>query len=326
VGTLLAWALASLVVLIFQGKIVEHWHIHNPAGLWMTLVVILLSLWMPLFWGVLQGQQNFLSLGWSMMLNGAGRLFVGFVAVIVFGGYAAGMMTGVALGMAMAAGMAAWQTRSLWLGPSAPFAWKALARELVPPMLGFAAFQFLFTADQMFVKAYFSEDEAGHYFSAGTLSRAMMWLVLPLASVMFPKIVHSRAKSENTNLVGLVLGGTALLAGAGALSLSVAGPLMVKLIYGKGFVAEAMAVLPWYAGAMVPLAVANVLLSTLLARASFKVVIPVCLVAAGYGFTLTRFHDTPVMVLKTLGIFNTLLLAVCGWFAWRDKETLKSKV
>jgi len=146
-----------------------------------------------------------------------------------------------------------------------------------------------------------AKKQAGYYFSAGTLSRALMWLVGPLASVMFPRIVHSKAKSEKTNLVTLVVIGTALLAGLGAVGLTVLGPFIVPLVYGKDFVPDALRVLPWYAGAMVPLAVANVLLSNLLAKSSFKVVAPVCLLAATYGFALTRLHSTPVMVLQTLG-------------------------
>src|SRR5205807_350112 len=158
-------ALLLVTVMLFQRRILEHWHVESPIGLWVTLVVVLFSFWMPLFWGVLQGQQDFFSLGWSMMSNGAGRLFIGLACVFGFlaysgksaglpgGTYAGGMMIGVAAGMGVAIGIAGWKTRQLWLGPSAPFAWRALAAEAIPPMLGFAAFQFLFTADQMFVKA-----------------------------------------------------------------------------------------------------------------------------------------------------------------------------
>ena len=70
---------------------------------------------------------------------------------------------------------------------------------------------------------------------------------------------------------------------------------------------------------MVPLALANVLLNNLIARSFFKVVPALCLLAPGYAFALTRFHDTPVTVLKTLGVFNLLLLAVCAWFTWGTK-------
>ncbi len=80
---------------------------------------------------------------------------------------------------------------------------------------------FMFTADTMFVKAYFPDDDAGFYIGAGTLSRALLWLVLPLAAVMFPKIVHSAARSEKSNLLGMVLLGTGVLAATGALGLTV---------------------------------------------------------------------------------------------------------
>jgi O-antigen/teichoic acid export membrane protein len=187
-------------------------------------------------------------------------------------------------------------------------------------MLGFSAFQFLFTADTMFVKSYFPKDIAGFYVAAGTLSRALMWLVGPLAAVMFPRIVHSAAKAEKSNLMGLVLLGTGLLAVVGSISLSLLGPFIVRFMSGKEFVQVASALLPWYAGSMVPLALANVLLNNLLARSSLGVVPVLCVLAPAYGFALTKFHDTPVMVLQTMALFNVLLLLSCAWFTWQSQR------
>src|SRR5260370_25173503 len=59
-GTFVLWLIGSAVVFCFHGALIEHWKITNPAGLWLTLPVVLLSLWFPLFPGGLQGQQNFL--------------------------------------------------------------------------------------------------------------------------------------------------------------------------------------------------------------------------------------------------------------------------
>ncbi len=114
IGTFLLWLVAAIVVFIFQAAIIQRWMVPNPAGLWVTVVVVLLSLWVPIFWGVLQGQQSFLWLGWSMMLNGIGRLALASILVLALGAYAAGMMTGVMLGLTLALAIAAWQTRSLW--------------------------------------------------------------------------------------------------------------------------------------------------------------------------------------------------------------------
>ena len=318
-GISLLWLLGAVVVLLLQNDLLARWKVGNPAGLWVTVLVVLFALWVPLFQGMLQGQQNFLWLGWSIMSNSIGRLAIAALAVLAFAGRAAGMMTGVLAGMIAAVLIALWQTRSLWRPPAPPFHWGSLLRETLPLMLGSFVVQFLFTADIMFVRAYFPEAQVGFYDSAGTLSRALMWLVLPLAAVMFPRLVHSRAKAEKTNILALVFAGTAVLSIAGASALSLLGPLVVRIVNGRQFVGVASSLLPWYAFAMVPLSLANVLVNALLARASFRIVPWLCLLAVAYVLGLTHFHQSLVMVLQTLGLVNLLLLALCAWFTWSDK-------
>jgi hypothetical protein len=154
--------------------------------------------------------------------------------------------------------------------------------------------------------------------SAGTLSRALLWLVLPLATVMFPKIVHSVARAEKSNLLSLVLLGTTVLAAGGALGLTLLGPWIVRFAFTEAYVRVATSLLPWYAWAMVPLSLANVLVNNLLARSQFGIVPVLIALAVGYGVALTHFHDSLIMVLQTLGVFNVLLLAASGWFTWRS--------
>ena len=143
-----------------------------------------------------------------------------------------------------------------------------------------------------------------------------MWLVGPLATVMFPKIVHAKAKAEKTDLMGVVLLGTVVLAAGGATGLWLFRPWVVPFMFKENYVQPAAVLLPWYAWAVVPLAVANVLLNNLLARSQFKVVPALCVLALSYAFALSRFHHTPVMVIQTLGAGNLLLLAVCAWYTW----------
>jgi len=94
-------------------------------------------------------------------------------------------------------------------------------------------------------------------------------------------------------------------------------------------VRPATEVLPWYAWAMVPLSLANALANNLLARSQFRIVWVLLPLAAAYGVALTCYHESPSMVLKTMGIFNLLLLAACVWFTWLEglktgTEKLKS--
>src|SRR5476651_1497195 len=324
-GIFLFWLAAMVVVFVFRNQIVANWHLANPLALWMTLVVILFSLWMPMFQGVMQGQQNFLWLGWSNIFNGIFRLGAAVFIVFALVGQATGIMTGVFIGFLAATAVGIWQTRALWLGDSAPFNRRDFLREVVPLLLGFAATQFLFCADTPFVDSYFGAEKTAPYGAAGTLSRALLFLVLPLAAVMFPKIVHSTAKAEKSNLLGLVLLGTGILVGAGILGLWIFGPMVVRIVYPPEYVSQTLAILPWYAGAMVPLALANVLVNDLLGRGKFQIVPWLVALAVVYGVALTRHHDNFEAVLKMLGAFNLVLFAICACFVWGGKSP-KSKV
>jgi O-antigen/teichoic acid export membrane protein len=318
----LIWLVGAVIVLCFQKEILAHLKVTDPAGLWITVLIALIIIWLPMFWGMLQGQQNFFWLGWSMMGNSIGRLSAAAVAVIVFKAGAAGMMAGVLFGFLIALSMGAWHSRSLWLVAPLPFDWRSLLRQIIPVMLAFVGFQILFTGDTILVKNYFNPTTADFYVSAGTLSRALLWFVLPMAYVMFPRLVHSDAKSEKSNLLGMVLLGTAILAVVGALGLSLVGPSVVRFVYTPEFVKVASSLLPWYAAAMVPLALSNVLLNHLLARPASKLplAIFVLLAAIAYLFAITQFHDSLVTVLKVMGIANLVLLAICAIFTWRSKS------
>jgi O-antigen/teichoic acid export membrane protein len=319
VWTSVVWLVGAVAAWVLRDTLLSHWKITNPAGLWLAVVGVLFALWMPLFQGVLQGEQNFLWLGWSIMSNSIGRLGVATVAVLALGGLAAGMMTGVLAGMVVAVALAVWQTRPLWSGHAEPFDWRSVLRQVVPLFFACGAVQFLWTSDGLFVGYYFQGNAPGFYGSAGTLSRALMWFVLPMTTVMFPRLVHSSAKAEKTNIMGLVLGATAVLSIAGAAGLTVLGPWVIGIVNGPAFVKAAAPLLPWYAAAMIPLSLANVLVNALLARSSFRIVPWLCVLAVGYALALTHYHQTLVMVLQVLLLSNLALLAVCGWFSWRDR-------
>ena len=323
--TFVLWAIAALAVFAFQNRIMESWELTSAVTLWVTLAAVLMNLWMPLFSGVLQGRQDFFWLGWATIVGGVGRVVVAVFMVLAFHGGATGMIFGAFAGLGAWAGIGLWRSRDLWLAKPEKFDGRGLFRQVAPLMLGFGACQFLFTADTMYAKAFFSGDEMASYVAAGTLSRALLWLVLPLAAVMFPKIVHATAKSEKNNLLGIVLLGTAVLAVCGAAGLCLVGPFVVKLIYTPAYVATTVKLLPWYAGAMIPLALANVLVNDLMARGKFRVVWPMTLLTVAYGFTLPlmlrRFPGHMEVALQTLGAFNLMLFGICAWFALGQKTT-----
>jgi len=319
----LVWALWAGVIVFFHQDLIAAWQITNPVALWMTVVTVLGALMLPILWGMLQGKQDFFSLGVSMILAGAGRFGGAAIIVLVLGGYATGIMGAVVLGYVLAIGFTVYASRELWSGHGEPFRARELIREVVPLMLGFGACQFLFTADTMFVKVWFPE-ETHAYGAAGTLSRALMWLVLPLAGVMFPKIVHSTAKSEKTDLLTVTMLGTGVLAVCGGMGLWLLGPFVIRLVFTESYVAVASSLLPWYAGAMVPLALANVLINNLLAKGDFRPVPFLVALAVGFAVALKLAHESLVQVLQVLTGFNLLFFFLCVWFTWVWKSAPKS--
>jgi hypothetical protein len=324
-GTSAICLLAGIALIFLQKDLMARWEITNPAALWVTLVAVVATFWMPIFLGLMQGQQNFFWYGWTFILHGVGRLGTAAFLVLVLGAYATGIMTGVAAGYGIAVAIGIWQTRALWRGPADSFDWRTLLRQIVPLMLGFGAYQFLFAADTMFVRTYLP-GQSEYYFAAGTLSRALIWVVGPLTAVMFPKIVHSTARAEKSNLMVLTLLCTAALAGAGVFGLWLVGPWVVRLVYPPEYVAVTTSILPWYAAAMVPLSLGAVLVNNLLAKSEFRIVPALVILAVSFGITLTYIHSSLLAILQTLGAFNLLLVVVCAVYTWGPKARVARPV
>lgn len=324
----LVWVVLAAVVILFMDKIVAGWRLPNASGLLVTLGLVLFSLWGPMFGGLLQGRQDFFWMGWSAIIGGVGRLVGAALLVLALGLGATGMMAGALAGIGVGLIIGMWRTRDISMMPGEKFHGGELMRQVVPLLFGFGACQFMFTADTMFTKAYFNDDQMAPYIVAGTLSRALLWLVLPMAAVMFPKLVHASAKSQKTNLFNIVVLGTAVLSAVGGLGLWLMGPVLIQFMSKSAYVAEAARLIPWYALAMVPLALANVLVNDLLARGRYGVVPFMVVLAVGYGFALPWMlgHFQRVEVaLQTLAVFNFLLFAVCAIFIWGVKEKSPAK-
>ncbi len=323
--TFAIWVILAVLAIIFREQIVHGWKLSSSAPIFAALFAILVSLWLPLFAGVMQGRQDFFWYGWSVIAGGVLRLAAAAAAVMLFHAGATGMLWGASIGVGVASFIVIGRSRDLWRPGlhAEQFDSKALFKQIMPLILAFGVCQFLFTTDTMYAQAYFSADAMKHYVAAGTLSRALLWLVLPLASVMFPKIVHASAKKEKNNLLAIVIAGTAVLAIVGAVGLCIVGPIVVRIVFKPEDVADTVALLPWYAGAMIPLALANVLVNDLTARGRFKVVPLMLAIGVGYAFTLPymlqHYPGRMTVVLQTLGVFTTLLFIVCAWFTWGVK-------
>ena len=150
-ATLVLWVVMAAVALIWQ----DHWlrvlKIVHPAALWATVVIGLASLWSPVVRGLLQGVQNFLGLGWVLILDGVGR-FCAILVILVLGGQSVGGMTGALIGQVVSLGAGFAWLASLLRHRGATMDWRPWLRRVIPLTLGFAGIQLMSTLDVVYVR------------------------------------------------------------------------------------------------------------------------------------------------------------------------------
>ena len=316
-GTFSIWLLMIAVVWVLRDKILLSLGIANPAALWVTVLIGLTVLWRPVVMGIMQGRQNFLWLGWSSVLDGVVR-FVGICVIVgLLAGYAAGAMTGVLCGSLLIILIGGWFSRDCFNAPAQSLNWRAWLAQVVPLAFGLGAGTFMLSADMLFVRAFFSEEQTGYYAAAGMIGRALVYFTVALTAVMFPKLARSAALGERSHALFLALALTGLAGAAAAALCSLAPELPLRIIYDRSFLALSAPLVPWFAWCMLPLTLATVLINGLMAQSRFAAVPWLLSVALGYALTLYFRHQSFIMVIQTLGIFSLIMLCVCVWFSFR---------
>ena len=332
-GTMLIWVLALIIVFVFQDRILGKLHFTDVSALWATMLVGLPMLWTPILGGLLQGRQNFLWFGLMSIAAGFGRCIAVIIIVRILQLGVAGAMWAVLAGSLGAMFLCLWQSYPDWHGPREGVEWRSWLRRVVPLTLGLGATTLMLSADVLVVRGIFPERQTGFYSAAAIIGRALVLFTVPLAAVMFPKVVQSAARSEQTDVVAHAVGATAVAGIAAALFCTILPGLPLQLVYGPEYLVIKPLV-PWFAWCMLPLTLANVLISNLLAREKFAVVPLLVALALAYGAVLLSVSPMLALtrdgsqaeqlaafktVVQIIGTFSVLLLTVSIYFTWQKK-------
>jgi O-antigen/teichoic acid export membrane protein len=316
--TFLLWGAAALGVWFFHTQIEGLFKI---SGTFLALAVLvgLLILLRPIGVGILQGEQNFCWVGWSQILDGAGRLGVIALVLFLFKGGASGALLGVLSGLLLCIAVCIWKTRPVWSVKGARVdLWDWVIR-LAPLTLGAGIPLFMVSADTLVVKAAFDAEEVNLYAAAGIVTQAMIFFTLPVTAVMFPKVARSSAQSEKSSVLLMALGTTGMLSAAVVAGTFLMPELPLRVMFSANYL-EAAALLPWFALAMFPLTMSTVLINNLLARGLYAAVPWLWCVAALYLGTLVMKHESFEQVILVIGIYNALLLGVAIFFSFRRSQ------
>ena len=326
----LIWLVLAAFILMASSRIIDALKITNLAALGFTVLLGLPSLWMPVFRGLLQGRQNFAGLGWVLMLDGVCRF--GSIALLVgiLHGQSGSAMAGAFLGQVVAIMVGLWLTRDVWRGTSAPCEWRPWFRKVIPLTFGTAALLFMSNADVLFVQNVF-RDKTALYSASAMIGFALAQFILPLAAVMFPKIVYSAARAEKTDALAMTLKSTAILGGLAALACTLLPELPLRILYFRNpaYYLTAAPLVPWFAWGILILSMAYVLVTNLLAQEKYAIVPWLVVIALAYGATLHGVRDSLAhmellaafrRVIQILSVYSMVILLVSIRFTWPRKQ------
>ncbi len=328
-GILLLCPVLALLTWAVQDWVVRAMSITNPLAFWVAMSMGVLSLAAPVLRGVVQGRQHFLGLGWALIVDGIGR-FSAVTTLVLLGGQAVGGMTGAMISLGAATALCAWIVRDIsWLrGPTPTFHWGEWLKRVVPTAIGTGIVVLFTSADVVYVQSLFPDDAKQLYSPAAMIGLALTMYALPLAQVMFPKVARSAALRHKSMAMPLALAATASGGMIGAIVCTLFPELPLRLFFWtKPDFWAAAPLVPWFAWAVLPLTLANVLINTLIARGRFRVapwLVGVAVLYLGSLLLLRSWFQSqdPLVAFRSLlallGGCNTLLLVVAAWFSRQD--------
>lgn len=323
--TTFLWLLLCVVAAFYQNVFIETFK--APSGLiWTTLLLILGAIWMPIFQGLLQGLQNFFPLGWSMILNGVGRVIAIAIGVMLFHVGATGSIFAAFVGIMSAVVLAAWPARVVFRHQGGTFDWRAFLKKVAPLTAGAGSTLFLINVDMILVQGRFQPDDARYYAAAEAIGIALVTLCVPVAAVMFPKLVRSRATGSGSNALYLAVMTTAVLAGATAIFCTIFPKLPLQIMFfTKPEYVKSHVLIPWFMWAMIPVTMYNVLVNSLIARERYGIMFFAAGLPIAYTVTLYYYLSNTTLppfeafrgVIQILMGFSSALLAVAVYFSLR---------
>ena len=284
----------------------------NPLAQWLNLpawavqisgLLIFLSTLRPVAAGVLQGEERFISFGFTRVLTSLGRLVLG-ILLVYYGFRLRGAVIAFPFGwLAGIAGAFLLLGKPLWAkGPQPPEGILRKGWQLsFHALLAYITFMSLTSLDLIWVNRTLSANLAGAYASMVVLRRVIALLPGVAVIVMFPRIAATLVQGGLPDR--LLLGTAGIVAAAsGALTLVyfIFGNALVRIIFGSAY-GPAAAQLGWMGFGMVGVSLSSIWLNYYLAEKPALFVIFLCAAVAVEWLLLTQLPASIPLRLDTGG-------------------------
>jgi O-antigen/teichoic acid export membrane protein len=312
---------------VFRAPLAAFWGGVDPRLIVLTFAVLAATLWMSLFYGLMQGVQSFGWLAFAPQAWGATRLALGAAFTLLISATALAAVAAQGVGVAVVLALGLWAVARLRLPRAAVAARRPRGtyRYLGAAFFCLGGFAMLMNLDTAMAKHYFDAETAGLVAKAATIARTAVFLPVPIATALFPKVTTTGELTDASwRLLGRALAFAGLLI-TGAVAICLVFPqLPWTILYGRWpaeVAAPAAALTRAMALAMAPLALAYLLLNFEMAQRRFAWCLALVPAGLAYVAGVAGFHDHPLQIAAVLGTLNLIvaLLLLAGILVQRRR-------
>lgn len=160
--------------------------------LWTITLSAPFVLLLPIERGLLQGIQNFKSLGYNMITETVARFVIG-LALVFFGFGVFGAVFGIVGSFIVAFGFGFFALKKYFKKSKKPLDTKAVYKYSWPVFVVLLALTLFYSLDVTLVKHYFDDTSAGYYSAFAILGRIAFFASFAIVFVLFPKVAEAHA-------------------------------------------------------------------------------------------------------------------------------------
>ena len=300
-------ALVAVVGGLCADPLARYFNLPSRAPVLMALGVISLSLFPPIAVGILQGLQAFITMSIAANLWSLVRLVVGVAGVMLIGPRAVVAMGGFALGVLLSALVGGWAVLRLMRGREATLEPIEGPRRYVGlTMLVYAGFALMANVDVILATRYFPE-QVGVVAMAGTIARTVVYLPMPIAIALFPKVASAGLSTvADRSILDRALLLSAALVGS-ALAVCMIWPeLPLFILYGvRGAESSLLQLVRVFVGAMSPMPLVFMLASFEMAQRRFVAPLALLPIAGVFMLAVNLLPRSP------FALAGALCVATC---------------
>jgi O-antigen/teichoic acid export membrane protein len=226
--------------------------------------------------------------------------------------------------------VAAFPARGIFLREQGTFDWRTFLKKALYLTAGAGSTLFIINVDMPLVQSHFPNEISRFYAAAETIGIAVVTLCVPVAAVMFPKLVRSRATASRSDALSMAVIGTAAIAGAAALFCTMLPELPIRILFFKNpELLKSAPLIPWFMWAMVPVTIYNVLINNLIAHERYGIVPFAAILPIAYALTLHFYlkgagsvppFEAFKRVIQILMGFSAALMLIATYFSLSTKN------